>query len=63
MYSEVSYAVKTTHGITEKFSSNVGVKQGCVLSPSLFNLFLYDLPNIFDNTCNPVQLSDIQLIA
>ena len=41
MYTNVSYSIKTEHGCTEKFSSNVGVKQGCVLSPILFNLFTF----------------------
>ena len=42
MYSEVFYCVKLQSGISDKIASNVGVKQGCVLSPTLFNLFLAD---------------------
>ena len=31
--------VRTEHGITEEFQVKKGVRQGCVLSPSLFNLY------------------------
>jgi len=61
MYSTVYYCVKLPDGLTENFQSFVGVKQGCVLSPTLFNLFVADLPNIFDNTCDPVSLNNYSL--
>ena len=61
MYQKVKYCIKTKHGLTESFLSNIGVKQGCVLSPILFNLFLSDLPDIFDATCDPVSLHDLNL--
>ena len=56
IYSEVYYCVKIGNKITDNIKSNIGVKQGCVLSPTLFNLFLSDLPNIFDESCNPVNI-------
>jgi exonuclease III len=56
MYKEVSFRVKTTQGLTESFKSTVGVKQGCVLSPTLFNIFLYDFPDVFTPDCHPVKL-------
>ena len=56
MYQNVYYAVKVDGTISGKISSNVGVKQGCVLSPILFNLFLADLPSIFDENCDPVNI-------
>ena len=31
--------LRTEHGITEEFQVKKGVRQGCVLSPSLFNLY------------------------
>ncbi len=30
------------------------------LSPTLFNLYLNDLPNIFDNSCDPVHLESLE---
>ena len=48
----------TEYGLTEAFLSNVGVYQGDNLSPSLFNIFLKDIVDQFDSTCDPVLLGD-----
>jgi hypothetical protein len=61
MYEKVYLRIKTDNGLTESFEAQIGVKQGCVLSPILFNLFLYDLPNIFTNNCDPVDLYDTSI--
>ena len=39
MYLEQTAVVKTEHGITEEFKIKKGVRQGSILSPSLFNLY------------------------
>ena len=36
MYKDVKYAIKFADGETCMFSSKVGVKQGCISSPTLF---------------------------
>ena len=58
MYKSVKYCIKMQGGYADPIESFVGLKQGCVLSPLLFNLFIDDIKDIFDNTCHPVHLYD-----
>jgi len=43
LYSQSAASVKTNIGLSENFPVKIGVRQGCVLSPSLFNLYISDL--------------------
>lgn len=57
MYSTVTSCVKTSGGLTPAFSVYQGVRQGETFSPTLFNLYLNDLPsNISVGCTDPVEL-------
>ena len=43
IYATSALAVKTRDGRSNIFPSNVGLKQGCNMSPLLFNIFINDL--------------------
>ena len=58
MYTKVLFSVKLGKGITDFFHSKVGVKQGLIFIPTLFSLYINDLPLIFDDNCDPTQLND-----
>ena len=48
IFSKTSTCVRTSEGYTEKFLSTVGTRQGCNLSPILFNIFINDIPTILN---------------
>ena len=48
MYSNDKSAVKIENKITQTFLCHNGVKQGCMLSPTLFNIYLSDLPEMLN---------------
>ena len=62
MYKKVNLSVRLPNGITQSFSSNIALKQGCNLSPILFNIFINDLNEIFDKTfCQPAKIKNLTL--
>ena len=62
MYSSVRAAVKLNAGVTPSFASNIGLKQGCNLSPTLFNVFINDIPELFiSKDCDPMYLGETKV--
>ena len=46
LYAGQEATVRTRHGTTDWFQIGKGVRQGCILSPCLFNLYAeYIMPN------------------
>ena len=45
IYKSVNYSIKIGDRVMEPISSNLGLKQGCPLSPILFNLYINDISN------------------
>ena len=55
-------SVKVKGGLTQPFVTTTGVKQGCVLSPLIFNLFIMGLPEaLCDDSVDPVLLNNEKL--
>ena len=49
-------------GTTHFFPSNTGLKQGCNLNPILFNLFINNIGDIFDqDQCQPPSILKLSL--
>ena len=66
MYSKLISCVKTKDGITEFFLCQTGTRQGCMISPFLFILYLMELVKMFSkHRCAGVILDneypDVQL--
>ena len=57
IYSKVQLCVRLPNSITNPFTSNIGLKQCCNLSPILFDLFINDINDIFENSlCQPPKI-------
>ena len=59
MYKTTKSKVKLPLGLSTIFEHNTGIKQGDGLSPLLFDVFINDLNNIFDDTCDPPKLGTL----
>jgi hypothetical protein len=46
LYKDVTYKVKFSNGVSPAFSSNIGLWQGCPLSPILFSFIIQRFPEL-----------------
>ena len=58
IYTDNQMFVKVDEGLTQSFITTTGFKQGCVFSPLLFNLYINNLPTVYDAQCDPVYIGN-----
>ena len=61
IYKNNKIFIKTGDGLLQPITTSIGVKQGCVFSPLLFNLFINKISSIFDQTCSPVKINNVEM--
>jgi exonuclease III len=62
LYATNKIAVRLENNISNFFTSNIGIKQGDGLSPTLFNVFINDLEQYFlDKKCDPISMIESKL--
>ena len=63
MYENVSYTVKVNDLYSDWFDVNTGVKQGCILSPTLLALYIDDLAKELNSSAFGIQVNDRNVAA
>ena len=63
MYENVSSCVRVDDDNSDWFTINSGVKQGCVLSLTLFDVFINDLMKDIQDLNKGIDLGDYKLAA
>ena len=63
MYAKVKSCVRSDNDLTKLFAYKRGLRQGCLLSPLLFALFLNDLNNFLLDGAEGITLWDTRLCA
>ena len=63
LYNNHEVFIRLSEGLLKPISTTIGLKQGCGISPLLFNLFINQVANIYDQSCDPVSLGDQKVNA
>ena len=61
LYTNLTCCVKVNEWITGSFNATQGLRQGCILSPTLFNIFMNDLPKHLKAAFGGIQFGDINI--
>jgi len=56
MYSEVQNSVQVDKTDSETYNINIGLKQGCIMSPVLFSIFINDLVEDMNRECTGITV-------
>ena len=61
MYDGHQVYVRLSGGLLQPITTTAGLKQGCGISPLLFNMFIDKITTIFDDACDPLSLGGDKL--
>ena len=61
MYQDTTRFIQWKGGRTGEISVDMGVRQGCPLSPLLFELYVAHIPELLDNQCTGVSLGNVRM--
>ena len=57
VYDNVKCSVKVNGRLTDWFNVTNGLKQGCLLSPILFNIYINDLVTLIKESCTGISIA------
>ena len=59
MYTKLTSCVRSSEGLTNSFSCNVGTRQGCMLSPFMFIMYIDTLVKMLnDAECSGIFVNE-----
>ena len=63
IYADVKVCIKSSEGLSSMMPCPVGVKQGCIISPILFTLFLNDLKDEIAVGSHGIDIETVKLFV